>query len=170
MEKNGLADIDLEVEAGGGGGGGTVINNNIPGGRNSKLNATKSIIHEVCLYSFPPSFLKSPGGGAPAPAPPERPPNGRRLTKVSASTKLAATVGNSKGAQLGRKYQTVGMTKSVTTQLKRRYYRAGIRLDSFTADSFTPEFKADALFLASNPFNFNRTMEFISKYGEVRFV
>ncbi len=80
-------------------------------------------------------------------------------------TTLNAAVGNSKEAQNGRNYEAGGLTSSVTSRLKRTYYKAGLRLDRFTADSFQADFKADAARLGNKVYNFERTIDFITKYG-----
>ena len=85
------------------------------------------------------------------------------LEGVGASAKLNAIVGNSKASQLGRQYQGGGRAQATTTTLARRYYRAGLRTDRFTADSFTLAFKTDAAALADGLYSFNKTMDFITK-------
>lgn len=84
---------------------------------------------------------------------------------VGASTTMNAAVGNSKEAQMGRNYESQGFSKSITTRLKRTYYKAGLRLDRFNKESFTPAFRSDARELGHKPFDFVKTIDFITKYG-----
>lgn len=88
-----------------------------------------------------------------------------QLEGVDTQTKLSVMVGNSKASKLGRQYLSAYITQAITTTLKRRYYRAGLRVDRFTADSFTLAFKTDARALADAPYSFSKTIEFITKYG-----
>lgn len=84
---------------------------------------------------------------------------------VGASTTLNAAVGNSKESQTGRSFEAQGMSKSVTTRLKRSYYKAGLRLDRFNKESFTAAFRSDARELGHKPYSFNATIDFVTKYG-----
>jgi hypothetical protein len=84
---------------------------------------------------------------------------------VGASTTLSAAVGNSKESSLGRRFEAQGLTQSVTTRLKRSYYKAGLRLDRFNKESFTPAFRSDANELGHKAYNFKATIDFITKYG-----
>lgn len=85
--------------------------------------------------------------------------------EISPSIQVSCKVGNSKESKIGRNYEAQGMTQSMTTRLKRSYYKAGLRLDRFNEDSFTPAFRSDARELGNRPYNFNTTMKFVTKYG-----
>jgi hypothetical protein len=86
-------------------------------------------------------------------------------SEISQQISVSASVGNSHESQTGRNYEAQGMTKSITTRLKRKYYKAGLRLDRFRKESFTPMFRSDARNLGHRPYSFNATIEFITKYG-----
>ena len=84
---------------------------------------------------------------------------------VGASTTLSAAVDNCKESQTGRSFEAQGMSKSVTTRLKRSYYKAGLRLDRFNKESFTAAFRSDACELGHKPCSFKATIDFVTKYG-----
>lgn len=85
--------------------------------------------------------------------------------EISPQISVSASVGNSRESQTGRNYEAQGQTKSITTRLKRAYYKAGLRVDRFHKESFTPSFRSDARELGHRPYSFTATIEFITKYG-----